>query len=249
MTHAPTRPARLVALLCLGASGVAGASGTGTIVGRVILEGPPPAPPSAGPATDPVCGTPRLDHVVVARDGGLRDVVVRLPVGAAKPPAAPPPPALIDQQDCRYTPHVTAIVAGQKVAYRNSDATMHNVHTAVDGQTDFNIAQPRGAADAVHDVPVAPGDAPYRVGCDVHPWMSAYVLVTDHAHFAVTGEDGRFRLENVPAGSYKLQAWHPHLGARTLEVKVARGKSFSVRFTFPAYNAADRGKGLNKVSE
>lgn len=214
----------------------------GAIVGRVRFEGPPPAMPLlAGTERDPACaaaGALRAEDVVVT-DGGLRDVVVRLAVGAAKtPPGAALAPAVLDQRGCRYTPHVVAITAGQKIAYRNSDPTMHNVHTAAGGQTDFNIAQPAGAAEAVHEVPVPPGDQPYRVGCDVHPWMSAFVLVTDHPYHTVTRDDGTFKLENVPPGSYKLQAWHPELGTRTLDVKVRPGRAVEV--TFPAYTATDR---------
>lgn len=205
---------------------------TGTLVGKIRFEGAPP-PMREIAVTDPRClATSLRAEDVVVTGGGLRDVVVRLPVGAVKGSGDVPPPALLDQAGCRYTPHVLALRAGQKVAYRNSDATLHNVHT-----DDFNIAQPRGAADAVFDVPTKAGDAPYRVRCDVHPWMSAFVLVTDHPHAVVTGEDGTFRLPNVPIGSYKLQAWHPHLGIKEAEVKVVPGKPVEV--VFPAYGSAD----------
>jgi plastocyanin len=223
--------------------GLALAAPGGAIVGRITFEGPPPVmPPLADAESDPGCAVAagaRAEHVVV-KDGGVRDVVVRLAVGSAVKAGAPArslAPRVIDQKGCRYTPPVVAITAGQTIAYRNSDPTMHNVHTFAAGETDFNIAQPRGAADAVHDVPTPPGDEPYRVRCDVHPWMSATVLVTDHQYHTLTRDDGSFKLENVPPGSYKLQAWHPTLGTRTVDVKVHPGKATQARF--PAFTAAD----------
>ena len=237
-----TRPMSiaLTAVACAWSS-VASAAPGGAVVGRVTFEGPPPVMPALeGTGRDPACaeaGSHRAEHVVV-KDGGVRDVVVRLAVGSIpSPPRKNLPTVVVDQKGCRYTPPVVAITAGQKIAYRNSDATMHNVHTFHGGETDFNIAQPQGAADAVYEVPTPAGDEPYRVRCDVHPWMSATVLVTDHTHHTITRDDGTFRLENVPPGSYKLQAWHPHLGTRTIDVKVHPGKAAQARF--PAFAAAD----------
>lgn len=225
-----------VAIACAWSTIAAAAPGAaGAIVGRITFEGPAPEMPVIA-SSDPACPAPRAEDVVV-NDGGVRDVVVRLAVGAVKVKPAKLAPAVIDQRGCRYTPHVLAVTAGQAIAYRNGDPTFHNVHTVAAGETDFNIAQPAGAAEAVHPVPTPPGDVPYRVGCDVHPWMSAVVLVTDHPYHTVSREDGTFKLENVPSGSYKLQAWHAHLGTRTVEVKVVPGKATEVRF--PAFSAAD----------
>ena len=51
--------------------------------------------------------------------------------------------------------------------------------------------------------------------CDVHPWMTGYVAVTDHPFFAVTGDDGSFTIPNVPAGTYTIEAWHERFGTPT----------------------------------
>jgi plastocyanin len=219
------------------------AGSTGSIEGKVTFDGAPPAMPElarfteTGKPRDPACASKETAEHLLVDGGGVKDVVVRLAVGAAPKPAQPPAPAVIDQKNCRYTPHVLGIVAGQQIAYRNSDETMHNVHTYAGKDTDFNIAQPQGAAATAMAVSTPPGDAPYVVRCDVHPWMSAYVLVTDHPHFTVTGKDGAFRLENVPLGSYTLEAWHPHLGKKTAEVKVEPGKAATV--SFAAFTPAD----------
>jgi plastocyanin len=219
------------------------AGSTGTIEGKIAFEGTPPEMPelarftAAGKPRDPACTTHEKAEYVVVDGGGVKDVVVRLAVGAAPRPETIPPPAVIDQKNCRYSPHVLGIVAGQKIAYRNSDDTMHNVHTYAGGDTDFNVAQPKGAPASAMDVKEPAGDTPYRIRCDVHPWMAAWVLVSDHPYFAVTGDGGSFRIENVPLGTYTLEAWHPYLGKQTAQIKVEPGQP--VGATFAAFTPAD----------
>jgi len=211
---------------------------TGKIVGKVTFEGTPPEMPELprfnadGTPKDPACPTHEKAEYLVTGGGGVKDVVVRLPVGAAPAPKTPPAPAVIDQKDCRYAPHVVALVAGQKLDLKNSDDTLHNIHTYKGDESDQNIAQPKGTPDRAVAVDVPPGDTPFHVRCDVHPWMSAYALVSDNPHFTVTGSDGAFELDNVPIGTYKLEAWHPHLGKKVVEVKVVGGKTAEASFSF-----------------
>jgi plastocyanin len=217
--------------------------GAGAIEGRIELTGKLPEMPElprffeSGKPRDPACAThERARWVVTGPDGGVADVLVRLPVGAAKT-ALPAAVRVIDQKNCVYVPRVVAIMTGQQIAYRNSDATMHNIHAYLpDGKQDFNDAQPKGYHDRVAPLDVPAGPEPYRVTCDVHPWMEAFVMVTDHSYFTVTGADGRFHLD-VPAGVYNLEAWHPNLGRRTVKVKVVPGKTVEAKF--PPYRAAD----------
>ena len=68
--------------------------------------------------------------------------------------------------------------------------------------------------------------------CDVHTWMQASIGVVKHPFFMVTGEDGKFAIEGLPAGTYVLAAVHPKLGEKTAEVTVTDGGSGEVNFTF-----------------
>lgn len=68
--------------------------------------------------------------------------------------------------------------------------------------------------------------------CDVHPWMSSYIGVVAHPFFAVTGEDGIFRLSNLPAGTCTIEVWHEKLGTQTQEVTLQDGETKEVNFTF-----------------
>ena len=70
--------------------------------------------------------------------------------------------------------------------------------------------------------------------CDVHPWMTGYVAVTDHPFFAVTGDDGSFTIPSVPAGTYTIEAWHEKLGAKTASVTLGAKESKEITIGFTA---------------
>jgi plastocyanin len=116
----------------------------------------------------------------------------------------------IDQVDCMYTPRIQGVVAGQSIEIKNSDATLHNVHTYKGSESWFNQAQPKGSASMTKESPEDP--TVVKFSCDVHPWMRGFVVVTDHPFFAVSGADGSFTIDKVPAGKYKLEAWHTTYG-------------------------------------
>ena len=71
-----------------------------------------------------------------------------------------------------------------------------------------------------------------KITCDVHKWMSAFVIVKANPYFAVTDEAGRFKIDNVPAGSYKLEAWQEKLGKKTVDVVVKPKEDSSVDLVF-----------------
>ena len=125
----------------------------------------------------------------------------------------------MDQKECIYVPRVQGLVAGRKIAIRNSDQTLHNVHVYRGSVTLFNVAQPAGGLTVVKKLREGDPDI-VTFKCDVHPWMTAHVLVSPHPHFAVTAGDGRFTLPDVPAGRHVVEAWHEVLGTRTAEVEV-----------------------------
>src|SRR5439155_14914661 len=107
-------------------------------------------------------------------------------VGLPKPAAAPPHVDL-DQKGCQYTPHVVAVQVGEPLVAKNSDAFLHNVHSQPTDNTPINTAQPTiDVKGKKLDTKVAEY---YRVKCDVHPWMSAWVAVVDSPYYAVTDKD------------------------------------------------------------
>jgi plastocyanin len=196
---------------------------TGGIKGTVIFEGEAPERKKLVRDTDPYCAKiDKLADDVVVTKGKLRDVLVRVKNGSAGTHPAPAAPVVIDQHECMYSPRVVGLVAGQKLALRNSDGTFHNVHGTIAGKLVWNKPHAAKDPDLALDPAAKPGDV-LDIVCDVHPWMHSYAVVQDHPFFAVTGEDGAFEIKGLAAGTYTLEAWHPTLGSKTLTVKIGTG--------------------------
>jgi plastocyanin len=216
------------------AAAAAPPSGHAVISGVVKLTGAPPVMALTKRDADPFCAkTPmKEEEVVVGPEGGLANVVVRVTDGAPAhydPPAAP---ATLDQSACMYRPRVQAIVAGQMISIRNGDQTLHNVHGYKGASTLFNQAEIPGLPPIARKVGDA-GDI-LKFKCDVHPWMTGYVVVNSNPFFAVTGPDGRFKIADLPPGKYTLTAWQERYGAKTVDVTVAADKPTEVSFAFDA---------------
>jgi plastocyanin len=180
-------------------------------------------------SADPFCAKTRGtdETLLVGRDRGLRNVVVRL-VGA--PRTAPPAtPARLVQDGCRYQPHVTGVVVGQTLAIATADPTLHNVHAYRDHATLFNFAQIPNTPDLQRRFD-QPGLVELR--CDVHPLMGGFVAVHENPWFAVTGDDGSFELRDVPAGTFTLEAWHERLGTKRITVTFDDREPATVAFEY-----------------
>jgi plastocyanin len=223
-----------LALLCL-SSTVAHA---GSVKGTILFEGEPPVQDTLKRDSDQKCSKNRTDEAVVVTKGKLRDVVVRVKSGPVPKVAAPTDAALIDQQDCMYSPRVVSIVAGQKLQVRNSDNTFHNVWGTLANKDLFNKPQAPKAADLTLDPSTAKAGDVVELKCGAHPWMHAYVAVQENPFFAVTKADGTFEIKGLPVGTYELEAWHPTLGTKTLKVVIGKGKRADVNARF-SYKAAE----------
>ncbi|MDA1184849.1 MAG: carboxypeptidase regulatory-like domain-containing protein [Acidobacteria bacterium] len=209
----------------------------GNIVGRISFDGPLPQPAVVRMDSDPNCvqlGVTITDEtLVVGSDGALQNVFVYVKdgLGDLRFPI-PSTPFVLDQEGCRYVPHVVGVQVGQSVEILNSDPTLHNVHAIPSTNQEFNTGQPLPGMRHTHQFTTAEVMVPFK--CDVHPWMYAYVGVVDHPFFAVTGADGSFRLEGLPPGTYTIEAWHETLGARTQTVTIGEQETGDIAFLFPA---------------
>ncbi|HTM23099.1 MAG TPA: carboxypeptidase regulatory-like domain-containing protein [Kofleriaceae bacterium] len=230
--------ARTLIAVMLAAPAAHAAPATGAVGGVVRFDGPAPERAPLARDRDPVCARePMLAEEIVVTAGKLRDVHVRIRSGTAGVHRAPEAPVVIDQTACMYRPRVVGIMAGQKLVVRNSDPTFHNVHGSQAGSDLFNDAQPARQPAIERPVTVPAGEV-LALRCDVHPWMRAFVAVTDHPFFAVTGADGAFTIAGLPPGRYTLEAWHPVLGLRTAAIRVRAGKTAHADFAFQASNSS-----------
>ena len=96
----------------------------------------------------------------------------------------------------------------------------------------FNQAQIPGMAPISRKLTDA--DQVLKFKCDVHPWMTAYVVVAGNPFFAVTGDDGSFKITGVPAGKYTIEAWHERYGTKTAEITVDADKAVETAFQYSA---------------
>jgi hypothetical protein len=214
------------------ASAAAGTKGSGAIAGTVKLVGTPPEMALTKRQGDPFCArTPmKEEEVVVGAGGALKNVVVRVTSGVAGRYDPPAENAVLDQSACMYRPRVSAAMLGQNLLIKNSDQTLHNVHGYKGPSTLFNQAQVPNLGPITKKLTDA--DQILKFKCDVHPWMTAYVLVSSHPFFAVTGDDGRFRIADLPPGKYTLEAWHERYGTKTSELTVAADKPAEIAFQY-----------------
>lgn len=207
-----------------------------TIHGVVKFEGEPPAREQLAIAGTAGCqheGPPPLSETVIVNDGRLQNCIVfvsKVPKNY-EPPPPPTEPLRMDQQGCVYRPHVVAVRAGQKLLVHNGDPTSHNVHVYSNRTTVPNRTQPAGGQDL--EIVFAKAEPPVQVGCDIHPWMRAWVGVFEHPFFAVTGVDGTFRIEGLPLGEYTLTCWHEKYGKQTVDVELPAGATAEIGFAYP----------------
>jgi hypothetical protein len=171
------------------------------------------------------------ENLIVNDKGDLKNVVIYVSGGLSGSFEAPKETAIVNQTGCMYQPHVLPVMTGQPMAIKNSDGFLHNVHSLSQDNPPFNFGQPNvGSKD------VDPLKTPEKIHikCDVHPWMSAYIVCVDNPYFAASGDDGKFSIANLPPGDYTLTAWHEQLGTKEIPVKVEAGKPTDVKITFPA---------------
>lgn len=230
--------ASLVALVVLMVSpqGTPAPAGA-TVSGKVSLSGTPPKMKPLDLSKEPDCvkmhaSDPLLpENVVVGPGNMLRNVVVYISGGSVDQVPAPSNAVVYDQQGCHYATHVLAFRVGQEVKISNSDPISHNIHPLAKVNREWNKIQPAGtppfsyAYDREEFIPIK---------CNIHPWMAGYFVILRTSHFAVTGDDGRFMLPDLPPGHYTVTAWHETYGTQTQEITVTGAQSQTINFVFTA---------------
>jgi hypothetical protein len=202
----------------------------GDLTGRILLDGEPPvlAPlvkqgavvrGGAGPVPDE-------SLVIDAKSRGIANVFVwvrtrpaQIHLDGVEPPKTP---VKIEQAGCRYVPHAAIVRVGQPVEVKNADPLPHNVRVDLQKNPPTNlIVQP--AANPIAIGPFLQAEpVPVGVVCDIHPWMRGWLMIVDHPYVAITDKEGRFMIENLPAGEHEVRIWHERTGF------LSRGQRFAI---------------------
>ncbi|HVZ65152.1 MAG TPA: hypothetical protein VG936_11320 [Lacunisphaera sp.] len=132
-------------------------------------------------------------------------VVSATPLDHPAPPTVNPAPAQIEQKDQEFRPYVTAIQVGTTVNFPNHDTVQHHVYSLSKPKRFEIPLYQSGASEAV----VFDNPGIVTIGCNIHDWMVAYIVVLPTPYFAMTDATGAAALPPLPAGRYRLEVWHP----------------------------------------
>ena len=217
-----------------------------SLTGKVTLTGGKPS--LMGQVIDvgqnPLCsghGTIINPSWRVSEDGGLADVVISVRQTARSASAAKLSP-FIDQKNCEFQPFMTVVQLGQTLRLHNSDMTFHNIRivrhregSSNEGDNLLNLAQPARGDENLHSF-----DHPgiYRLECDVHRWMRAWVYVHDGVHAVATSTDGAYVLnQGLADGVYQVSAWHPMFSQKLTQTVTIQNGQGRADFSFDFRNS------------
>lgn len=187
----------------------------GSISGSVKWSGQVPHALDFPISKDPqVCDpdskkTVDLERLVIGPQGGVANTVVYLKdISSGKAMDLPEQRRHLDQNRCRYIPHILLVPQNASLDMVSSDATLHTIH--MDGAASFNLPFPFPNRATTRTMPT-PGLVHLRCNGG-HVWMNAEMMVVRHPYYAVTDESGRYEFTNVPPGTYQIVAWHEGWG-------------------------------------
>ena len=210
---------------------------TGTIQGRIRLDGTLPGNPIIRMGVDPLCAQLTegkqlvQEKVLTSPDSGLANVFVKLDGTFPKTPV-PDEAVVIDQVDCLFAPRVVGSRAGQLVQVKNSDPLLHNLNSLTTTTNSFNVGHP--VQGMVYEVRLDEEVGMLRIRCDLHRWMTEYIGVVPHPYFDVSNPTGAFTISNVPVGTHTIQTWHEAYGELTQTVTVEADEVAVSDFVYPA---------------
>lgn len=178
--------------------------------------------------TAPAFGAELRVRVLDTKGKPVEDAVVSLLRTDGAPPSVAPLSSIeITQKNQAFMPYVTVITTGTAVKFPNRDTVQHHV---------YSLSRPRKFELPLYD----PGKAEMiqfdqpgivTLGCNIHDWMLAYLMVLDTPYYAKTDAEGAATL-TAPAGQYRFELWHPRLaGSIPRPVTLAEGGTEPVNFS------------------
>ncbi len=202
-----------------------------TVSGTVKLDGAAPKPAKIDMSQDAACKGTNTAETIVADGGNLANVFVYVKDGLGNRTFDVPTTAVtIDQQGCKYHPHVLGVMTGQNIDIKNDDQTTHNIHPTPQANREWNESQPPAAAPIEKNF--AREEIMLPVKCNQHPWMRMYINVVKNPFYAVTDEKGKYEIKGLPPGDYTIAFVQEKLGEQDQKVTVAAKDSKTLDQTF-----------------
>ena len=227
MKFARCRALAAASMVCLCFATVATAADEwGTIEGQFVFEGDVPelkplvAKGDQAVKDAAVCaanGVPDESLIVNSESKGIANICLYIRKAPKKihPDLKESAEAEIvfDQKGCQFLPHALILRTDQTVLVKSGDPISHNTHTHPFRFKSENLVI---SANDRKGVPLQITKSqlatpPVKVTCDIHPHMVAWWMVSDHPYVAITDDDGKFKIENLPAGKHKFRVWHERL--------------------------------------
>lgn len=222
--------------LAVAASGIASsaqAADYADVKATFVLKGKAPAPKPIA-TTGAYCGTLKIateSLIVNEKNNGIANVLLYPDPKSFDPKKADPSvkepvvaKPVLDNNKCRFVPHLLILEAGQELEVKNSDPEGHNANFAFLENDPSNKQIPAKGSMKMKITKAEP--APIPVTCGSHSWMKANVVVLDHPFVGVSDEDGKLEIKGLPTGKIKLKLWQE--AGRFKEVKI-NGKTVPVK--------------------
>ncbi|MGC1372974.1 MAG: carboxypeptidase regulatory-like domain-containing protein [Candidatus Sulfotelmatobacter sp.] len=204
-----------------------------TIDGTVKFDGTAPKPAKIDMSQDPACKGMNEAENIVVDNGDLANVFVYVKDGLGNRTFDVPKEAVeLNQQGCKYHPHVLGVMAGQTVEIKNDDQTTHNIHPTPKDNREWNESQPPSTAPLEKNF--AREEIMLPVKCNQHPWMKMYINVVKSPFYAVTDKSGKYEIKGLPPGTYTIAFVQEKLGEQDQSVTVGPKETKTVDQSFKA---------------
>ncbi|MFN3193484.1 MAG: methylamine utilization protein [Aureliella sp.] len=194
---------------------------------KFVLDGKAPEAKNIDGSRDPYCADKEIpnEKMVIGEKGEIANLAIYLDTRKTKIDlpeiAVADEKHVLDNKGCIFTPHVIKARPGQTILVKNSDETGHNANFSFFNNAAVNFLVPANGEKELELKADEP--APIPVECNVHPWMKAFLIVTEHPYVGVTNADGELIVKDLPVGEVTFKVWHEN-AVKSIDEATVGGK-------------------------